>query len=187
MTQPTRTIILDACCLLNLYATDRLREIAAALPHRLAVADYVFEEETHYIRIPDPAGGLEDRVPIDISPLVDEGLITVARLEASEEESLFVYLAASIDDGEAVTGALAIWRGYVVATDDRKARRVLSEYSPAVRMVSTLELVKSWSETASVSDSELRYTLDAIRFRASYLPSGRNPLYGWWRDIMYGG
>ena len=36
-------LLLDAGCLLNLYATDRLLEIAAALPWQLAVVDYVLE------------------------------------------------------------------------------------------------------------------------------------------------
>ena len=186
MTQPTPTYILDACCLLNLYATSRLREIAVALPHRLVVADYVLEREALYVWLPDSTGGSEHRIPIDVSSLVDEGLLTVVHLERPEEEALFVDLAASVDDGEAVTGALALLRGYLVATDDRKARRVLSERSQAMGLVSTLELVKSWWEVSSIADSELRHAMEAIRSGASYVPGERDPLYEWWREIMYG-
>lgn len=44
----------------------------------------------------------------------------------SEEEETYVNLALQLDDGEAATGALAIHRGAVVATDDRKAIRILT-------------------------------------------------------------
>ena len=187
MTQPTQTVILDACCLLNLYATDRLREIAMALPHQLVVADYVLEREALYVWLPDSTGGSEDRASIDVSLLIDEGLITVVCLDNRGEEALFVDLATSVDDGEAVTGALALCRGYLVATDDHKARRVLSGHSQAVGLVSTLELVKAWAEAGAVSGSELRHALEAIRSGASYLPGERDPLYEWWRETMYGG
>ena len=184
--QSTRTLILDACCLLNLYATDRLREIAMALPYQFVVADYVLEREALYVWLPDSIGGPTERIHIDVSPLVAEGLITVVRLEHPEEEALFVDLAASVDDGEAVTGALALCRGYLLATDDRKARRILSEHGQGVGLVSTLELVKSWAEAASITDSELRHALEAIRSGASYVPGERDPHYEWWQELMYG-
>ena len=184
--QATRTLILDACCLLNLCATGRLREFATALPHQLVVADYVLEREALYVWIPDSTGGSTERTRIDVSPLVAEGLIAVVRLDHPEEEALFVDLAASVDDGEAVTGALALCRGYLVATDDRKARRILLERDQGLGLVSTLELVKSWAEATSIADSELRNALEAIRSGASYVPGERDPLYEWWQEFMYG-
>ena len=39
------SLILDASCLLNLYATKRFGEIVASLPEQVGVADYVLEEE----------------------------------------------------------------------------------------------------------------------------------------------
>lgn len=184
--QITQTLILDACCLLNLYATGRLREIAIAVPFQLAVADYVLEEEALYVWLPDSTGGPETRMLVDVSHLVGEDLLAVVRLEHPEEEALFVDLAAVVDDGEAVTGALALLRGYSIATDDRKARRVLTEREESVHLVSTLTLVRAWAEQAAVPNVEVREALDAIRTGASYEPGERDPLYDWWRRIMYG-
>ena len=65
--------------------------------------------------------------PVDLSSLVDEGLVRVMALETPGEEATFVELAALVDDGEAITGALAAHRQCALATDDRKARRVLGE------------------------------------------------------------
>ena len=43
-------LLLDASCLLNLYATGRMIETAAALPWQLAVVDYVLEHEALCVR-----------------------------------------------------------------------------------------------------------------------------------------
>ena len=106
------------------------------------------------------------------------------RLEQLEEELTFVDLAASIDDGEAVTGAIALHRGCSVATDDRKARRVLGELEPPVSLVSTLELLKLWTQEGSVSDVELRSAMVSMRIGASYIPANGDPLYAWWQEVM---
>ncbi len=177
----TGVLLLDASCLLNLCATDRLLEIAAALPWQLAVVDYVMEQEVLYVRI---IGAQEGTVPVDLSPLIDEGLLLVMRLETPSEEASFVELAAVLDDGEAVTGAIALNRGHLVAIDDRKARRVLGEKAPGMRLVSTLELMRQWS--ASVPVQEVSHALRAMQHRASYVSGLWDPLHAWWRDMMEG-
>ena len=93
-------------------------------------------------------------------------------------------VAAVLDDGEAVTGAIALTRGHMVAIDDRKARRVLGEKAPGMRLVSTLELMRQWGESVPVQ--EVSDALRAMQHRARYIPGQRDPLYAWWRDMMEG-
>ena len=174
-------LLLDASCLLNLYATDRLTEIAAALPWQLAVVDYVMEQEVLYVITNGAEGDQEERFPVDLSPLVDAGLLLVLRLETPTEEASFVELAAILDDGEAVTGAIAFNRGHLVAIDDRKARGVLSEKAFSRGLVSTLEILHQWC--VSVPVEEVAQALRAMRRRARYVPSQQDPLYAWWRDV----
>ncbi len=166
ITHPLEIILLDASCLLNLYATRRLRDNALALPYRLEVAEYVREREALYVWRRGSNGNEDTRVPVDLAPLVDEGAIQVVRPERPEEVT-FVDFAAVVDDGEAVTMALALHRGYSVANDDPKARRILAERAPSVPLFSTLELLKAWAERASVSNDELRQTMLAIQSDAS--------------------
>ena len=182
--QDTGVLLLDAGCLLNLYATDRLLEIAAALPWQLAVVDYVLEQEALYVRIIGAHKEQEETVPVDLSPLIDEGLLLVVRLETPSEEASFVELAAILDDGEAVTGAIALNRGHLVAIDDRKARRVLGEKASGMRLVSTLDLMHQWCPSVSVQ--EVSHALRAMQHRARYVPGQQDPLYAWWRDMMEG-
>ena len=178
-------LLMDASCLLNLYATGRVADIAAALPWRLAVVDYVLEHETLYIRATVGSEEPGATVPVDLSPLVEAGLLLVVRLEGPGEQAYFVELAADLDDGEAMTGAMAINRGFAVAIDDRKARRVLGEKAPELRLLSTLELLHLWS--AAVPDQEVGRALEAMRYGARYVPGNRDLLYGWWRDLVTAG
>ena len=180
--QPDADILLmDASCLLNWYATGRLRKIILAIPWRMGVVDYVLEQEALYVRNPTAAGDREEMSFVELSPLIDDGLVEVVRLQYPEERATFVDLSAVIDDGEAMTGAIALHRGYAVAIDDRKARRVLGERSPAIKLISTLEILQQWGATVPVD--ELRRALRAMRLGANYVPSWRDPLYVWWRDI----
>ena len=184
---PSECLVVDASCLLNLYATGRLRDISLAIRAQIEVADYVLEHEAIYTWQTDSTGAREEAVPVDLTPLVEEGLIRVVELEYADEQKTFVDLAAIVDDGEAATGALALYRGCSVATDDRKARRVFGEFMPNIPLVSTLELMKLWADESQVSHDELRAAMDAMRDSASYVPSNRDPLFEWWASIVSSG
>ena len=186
MTYTPHYLLLDASCLLNLYATGFLREIAATLNYQFAVVDYVLDQEALYIWIPKSDASSHERAPVDLSPLVSEALIHVMRLENIEEEITFVDLAALVDDGEAMTVAVAFHRNCSVATDDRKARRVIEEQFPAIPLVSTLELFSLWSQDESVSIDQLQASMTRMRTKASFVPRNRDPLFEWWREVIRG-
>lgn len=181
---PAGRLLLDASCLLNLYATGRMRDIAVSIGYQFEVVDYVLEYETLYVRQPSPSGTEEERVPVVLDLLVDEGLLRVVELKGQDALASFVQLASLVDDGEAATGALALHRNCSIAIDDRKARRVFGELMAEVALVSTLEIMELWAETTSVPTSELQDAFRAMHSRASYLPGRRDPLYRWWVSVM---
>ena len=176
-------IILDASCLLNLYTCGRLKEIAETLPEPLVVSEYVLERETLFVTYKESEQAEEQKKTVDISPLVSAGLIKVISINSEEEQETFVDLATELDDGEAITVSLAEHRGCQVATDDRKALKVISERA-SLHATSTLELVKRWAELRNVSREETRSVLSLIWTYASYYPGERDPLYSWWRNMM---
>lgn len=186
MAQAPESLILDASCLLNIYATGRLRDIALAQPYRLGVADYVLEREALYVWHSSSGERREKRVPVDLTPLIEDSIIDVWRLQNEEEETTFVNLASMVDDGEAITAAIAVHRGFAVATDDRKARRILVKHAPNVLLVSTLELLRQWAEETSVAQSDLQTAMVAMRSGANYVPGERDPHYEWWQSITGG-
>ena len=178
------SLIFDASTLINLDATGRIREIALALPHALYVSRYVAEHETLYVRVREPGGGMSSQ-QIELAPLIADEILRLAEVRGAAEASTLIDLATELDDGEAHTAAIAINRGFMVATDDRKARRLLTEEWPSVRILSTTQILKIWSESARVTSQELRDTFTAINVGAKFVPGPHDPLFDWWRQLMW--
>lgn len=166
--------------MLSLYATRRMAEIVAVVSGPVAVADVVLQEALYVRRI---VGGVSEREPVDITSLVASRVLSVIGTEDEGELQTFVDLAVDLDDGEAMTAALAIHRAYVLVTDDRKAERLLAG---RVRLRATLDLVKVWAETEQVDDDTVRAALTGIYDRG-YQPSNRHALKAWWDRFMSGG
>jgi hypothetical protein len=180
-----RRIILDGCVLLNLYASRRIAEILGTITRPCAVADYVRDHEALWVgRHKD--GEAAERERVDLDPLVASGLLEVLTLQGDEEMAHFLTLVSSsrIDDGEAMSGALAHARGLVVATDDKAALKVLGSHSPPIPTCSTASLVKHWAEGMAVDAATLRCVLVDIRERACFEPGPRDPLQAWWRAAL---
>jgi hypothetical protein len=169
------TVILDACCTLNLCATARAQEILRDLPQRFTVGPRA-RGEALWLAVPDS----EEREPVDLEPLIRGGVLTEEALHGPEEEALFIEFGVSLADGEAEAAAIALSRGYTFATDDRKARRAVTERHPAVRLSATLGLLHEWQLEAQPSDSEMADALRRIAQRATYRPRRLGPLYEWW-------
>ncbi len=121
---------------------------------------------------------------VDISPLVARGLLEVLAVETPDEAASYVSFAAELDDGEAMTCALALHRGALVATDDRKALRLLAARAPQIRVRSTAQLLKEWADSASLAPTELRAVLTDVRQRARFAPGRHDPLHSWWEAAL---
>ena len=174
-------IILDASCVINLYATDHMAAILQSIPQSITVSAYVFNEEALWIK--EYINGQLVKKLVQLQPLVDAGLLTLVTITGEAESNLHVLLSSKIrDEGESRTGAIAINRDWAVALDDRKARRIIHETSSNIELVYSLQLVKHWTEAEKIDSLTLRDALETIRRRATYLPRKANPLYQWWID-----
>jgi predicted nucleic acid-binding protein len=119
-----------------------------------------------------------------LDPYFQSGLLKLVKLENETEQNLFVNLAAQIDDGEAATIAVAIRRGMQVVTDDKKAIRVLKQEAPALIQLTTVEIIKTWSEKEKVEPGVVKSALENVIKRANYFPSKKHPLFEWWRAML---
>lgn len=182
-------LVLDACCAINLLASGEARAILSALRgYDVAVARLVVEREVLHVVAPDAPDADDDHEPtpgavdLTLEPLVDAGLLRVVSPRTEKERETFVNLALELDDGEAMTGAIALDRGGVIATDDRKAIRVLSTIDPGLEIVRTTGLIRRWAEHARVEDEEIARVLTNIEERASFIPPRDDPLERWWQE-----
>ena len=173
----TRPVVIDTPVLLNLLATGFASEILKAIPVPCFLCPVV-RSETIYLRHPDPTQPHE-RVSLD--PFVEAGTLLVTELETSAEEELYVQFAADLDDGEAMSLALCHARGYSLATDDRKARKLATELAPAaVPLLATSEMIQNWSEQVQLSTERLGNVIQAVERRARFVPGFGYPLKEWW-------
>lgn len=171
--------VIDACVLINLVVTEELPGILAVVKRPSLICSVV-KAESIYLKTDDP---LNPKELIDLNAFVDLGVLSICQIESEEEELLYVDLASMLDDGEAMTLAIAVARGFDLATDERKARRFfLTEVTDPKRLISTSVLVRQWSEAKKISAPKLKSVLRRIENRASYRPPTDDRNYKWWMN-----
>ena len=121
---------------------------------------------------------------IDLSGAMSNGSVKVDNELFTEELEAYVAYAALLDDGEAVTIAAAELRNCGIVTDDLRAWKVLQAYAPDVPRMTTLNLIKSWSERKFVDGVVVRDMFTDIRIRARFIPSPKEPDYVWLRTLL---
>lgn len=173
--------IIDACCLINLYASGRIHNILPACGGDFYISEQVGRESLS-IREPDPHDPSVLVVsPLDLSVPLSTGLLLSCRVEGATEIQSYVEFATELDDGEASCLAIAKSRGWLVATDDPKAIRVASESGIAI--ITTPELIERWVKATGPSQSEIIDTFRRIERFASFRPRRASPLHAWWMSL----
>jgi hypothetical protein len=172
-------VILDACCLLNLYASRHFLAILQVLPMRFVVAEAA-SKESLFVYQGGQGPDAHTREAVDLAPAFSVGLLTLVNIETEAEGLDFLAFAAELDDGEAMSCAIAKHRGYAIATDDRKASSVIQRVAPHIQLVTTTSLVRQWAETAELEPPRLREVLTDIRQRGRFFPPAGDPLRPWW-------
>ena len=175
-------LLLDACCLINLFASGRIEDVLGLLPYRFATSELVADREALSIR-GAAEGGETERIALAPRDLERSGRLAVLPVTSEREQSEFVRFAAELDDGEASVCALAVVHGGGVATDDRKALRTLDRVGNEVATlwtVQTPELLHEWARRSRASTAEIREALRAVVDRGRFSPRAEAPRYAWW-------
>lgn len=172
-----RPIILDACCVLTLYATGSFAHILQLLPPAFHVGQRA-RGEAQWIRDDGP----NERQTVDLAPALESGDLVMDTLDV-RAALLFTSLAAFMEDGEAEAASLAIERGYALATDERKVHRILGEMHPCIPIYSTPGLLREWQMNSSIPDSEMSELLRRVAYGATFQPRRSDPLRRWWLDL----
>jgi predicted nucleic acid-binding protein len=175
-------LLMDACGLLNLLATDRLEEIALAHNAVFWVPQLILKREVKYLHALEN-GGRGQRVEVDLSAEIERGLIVPIKRPSDDEvlTSFEIRRNARIGPGEAIAIATAIHRGGVVVTDDRRAITVMLERAPNVARLTTSQVVRKWCEYRLMSSTEIERTLHAILTRSRFTPAVDDPEFSWWQ------
>ncbi len=165
----SRPAAVDTSSLINVLASGFAELLLEQLAPERWVAENV-SRESLFLR-----SALANTPPerIDLDPLFRSGHLRLCQAETAEEEELYVQLAAELDDGEAVSLAIAVRRGYALVTDDRKAIRLAQEFG-VLDIFGTPEVVHA------CAGIDHRKVLEAIEVRARFSPAANHPLRSWW-------
>ncbi len=171
--------VIDACCLIDLLASGRAEAILRATGHAWHLPTSV-QAEIKYVRQHDPDNpGGHKNVPADLTPLVKSGILTPCQPDDPQEEARYVHYATVFrSDGEAMCLALGECRGWIVATDDRRAINVAQRAGMTV--VSCPELLKAWADATRPDSTSLLQVLTEIQTLAQFRPNPRMPDSAWW-------
>jgi hypothetical protein len=122
-------------------------------------------------------------VPADLTGLIASGSLTVCGPQTQQELDRYTHYATLFhSDGEAMCLALAEQRGWLVATDDRRAIRVARQ--AGLPVVSCPQLVKAWADAATPDQAALLRVLQDIEVLAQFRPNSSMPEYRWWLDRL---
>ena len=174
--------IIDCCSLLNLYIGWGNLEKLRVLPYTWSICESV-AHESEFTREYGP-DGIPIDVPLDLLPLVDSGLLRMARPESEAEIEDYVSFAAEIDDGEAQALAIAKNRQFVLLTDDRKAIRMANRPDVAVTTITTVAVLRQWQERSGTDKADLRKVIERIQALARFIPRRDSPEHAWWLEQL---
>lgn len=173
-----KLLLNDSSVLLNLLAADCLAAIAEATGWQFAICRAV-RDEAKKLR-DTTTGELHD---IDITPLVASGLLQVLELAGDQEQTLYVEQAIVVDDGEAMSIAIAASRKLELAIDDKQAANHTRRTFPGIKLWTTPDILKHWADKGSIASRELKQAILAIESRARYFPPRSHPLAAWWAAV----
>jgi predicted nucleic acid-binding protein len=169
-----RPVLIDTCTLINLEASGESELLLRALSPSCLLCNAV-SRESLFLRS-DQIG--QPPRQIDLQGLLQGGSLTLCQPESPDEEAMYVSLAAELDDGEALSLAIASARGFGLATDERKARRIAQELG-SVPLFSTVEIIHAVRTLGTPKIAEM---IRLIEFRGRFVPHQSMPLSDWWNS-----
>lgn len=125
-----------------------------------------------------------ERELVELEPLTCANLLQVLTLDTDAEYATFVRLTAELDDGEAEALTLAVHRHLAVATDDRKALRLLRQEMPHLAVFTTASLLKQWADHCHIEPVALRRVLGDVQERGNFVPRSDDSLRSWWLLVV---
>lgn len=172
---------IDTCCLIDLLASGHAEAILRACGYNWHLPIAV-RGELQFVRQFDPIDPSKFiSVPVNLNPMISAGVLTVCQPDDQAELDLFTrYAVLFRSDGEAMCLALAESRGWLIATDDKKAIRIGQQ--AGLTVLSSPQLLKSWADATKPEQPTLVQALRNIEILAQFRPNAEIPDCQWWLD-----
>jgi predicted nucleic acid-binding protein len=181
----TRSLVIDACCTLNVLATRLEIEIVFACDLQLLMTDRAHGEAL-FLHSPPDEDGVRTREPASTERLRAAGRLEIRALDTAPLLDAFVACAAQLRDEDASCVALAGALGLPLMTDDGKERRVAREIFPGIEIVSTLGVLHDAVRHLGLSEGEQQRLVTDLRWGGNFAPPRKDPLAAWYAELLRG-
>jgi hypothetical protein len=178
-----RSVVIDACCTLNLLATGRELELVRACDLELILSEQAHGEAL-FLHTPPDADGVRSKQPASTERLRAVGRLQIRSLDAEPLIAAFVTCAAQLRDEDASCVALAGVLGLPLMTDDGKERRIARDQFPGIELVSTLAMLDEAIRALAMAEDEQLGLVADLRWRGNFAPPRRDPLSPWYADLL---
>lgn len=137
MEDASSIVIADTSVLINFLAVNRM-DLIKRHSCRFLITDHVTREITEHYQ--EQFSRLQEAL--------EQGILEEISITDQEEVGTFAKLIEpqSLGDGECACIAVALYRGYILATDDKKAIKQARSCSPTISIVTTQDLIVSMIE-----------------------------------------
>jgi hypothetical protein len=178
-------VILNPCCLRNIYASGCMLAILGTLPIPTMIAHIAYQEQPLRIFRENKEGEGPVVEYVDLQSALNAGLLVLASLSSEADETKMINLAAVLEgEAEATTAALALQRRRAIGVDGPASTGLFRQHLPDVEVVSTPLLVQHWVERSRPPSRALRAALQNIYQGTGYAPPVHHPLYPWWQEVL---
>jgi len=178
-----RFLVVDACCTLNILATQIEHEIVQACDLRFVMSDRAHGEALFLHSPPDEDGNRVKR-SASTERLRSSGYLEIRELDTPALVDAFVECAAQLRDEDASCVALAGVLGLPLMTDDGKERRVARARFPRIELVSTLAVLRGAADALNLSEQDLLRVAANLRWGGNFAPPRKDPLSSWYGDLL---
>jgi hypothetical protein len=137
--------------------------ILQAYPEQVGVVDRVIVEEVHFVRQHRPGTREQMKVPIDLHPLLTNGLLVNIPYTDDDAETALYMAFLGAHNGESFTAAVANRISWGISSDDGGTRIIVQDNFPHIPVITTSFMIKNWSETFKVSSQDTKTAIQNMR------------------------
>ena len=179
-------LLLDASCVISLYASSQMEPILATYPAQIGVVDVM-----HTGEILDVWDGPDENVcrhksTVNLLPFITAGVLVEVPSETIDMKMAVNLAAHGLNNSECATMAVAYRRGWGLGIDNVSAWRRIAALLPQVSLVSTSQLLKHWADTQHITLKDVCTALQSMRRRGGYRFHKRDPLGDWLHQLIDG-
>lgn len=179
-------LLLDASCVISLYASSQIEPILRAYPAQIGVVDVVRTGEMLDVWDGPDENVRQHKSTVNLLPFIAAGALVEVPFENIDVEMVVNLAAHGLNNGECATMAVAYRLGWGVTIDNVAAWRRVAALLPQVSLVSTSQLLKHWADTQHITIKDVCTVLQSMRRRGRYRFPKHDRLGDWLQQLFDG-